>query len=145
MTEMNRSEDTRRKYSDIIDLPHHVSATRAQMSMIERAAQFSPFAALTGYEAAVHETARLTDERVELDEGRIAVLDERIQVIRDRIVKGERPEIVVTYFQPDERKAGGHYVTVTSLAKRVDEYARVIEMIDGNRILIDDIYEIILQ
>ena len=82
---------------------------------------------------------------VVLDEGRIAVLDERIQVIRDRIVKGERPEIVVTYFQPDERKAGGHYVTVTSLAKRVDEYARVIEMTDGNRILIDDIYEIILQ
>lgn len=143
MTGMNRSEDTRRKYGDIIDLPHYVSKTRPQMSMVDRAAQFSPFAALTGYDAAVQEMARLTDERMELDEGRIAVLDEQIQGIRDRIGKGEWPEIVATYFQPDERKAGGRYVTATGSVKRVDEYARVIEMMDGNRISIDRIYEII--
>ena len=93
MTGMNRSEDIRRKYGDIIDLPHYISKTRPQMSMVDRAAQFSPFAALTGYDAAVQEMARLTDERMELDEGRIAVLDEQIQGIRDRIGKGERPEI----------------------------------------------------
>lgn len=142
MTGMNRSEDTRRKYGDIIDLPHHVSRTRPQMSMIDRAAQFSPFAALTGYDAAVQETARLTDERLGLDEGRIAELDEQLQMIRDRLVKGERPELVFTYFQADERKAGGRYVTVKGAVKRVDEYARVMEMVDGGKILIDDIYEI---
>ena len=143
MTGMNRSEDIRRKYGDIIDLPHYVSKTRPQMSMVDRAAQFSPFSALTGYDAAVTETARLTDEQAELDEGRIAALDERLQGVRDRIVKGERPEITVTYFQPDEKKSGGSYVTVVGTVKRVDEYARVIEMMAGNRILIDRIYEII--
>ena len=143
MTGMNRSEDIRRKYGDIIDLPHYISKTRPQMSMVDRAAQFSPFSALTGYDAAVTETARLTDEQAELDEGRIAALDERLQGVRDRIVKGERPEITVTYFQPDEKKSGGSYVTVVGKVKRVDEYARVIEMMAGNRISIDRIHEII--
>ena len=143
MTGMNRSEDIRRKYGDIIDLPHYISKTRPQMSMVDRAAQFSPFAALTGYDAAVQEMARLTDERMELDEGRIAVLDEQIQGIRDRIGKGERPEITVTYFQPDEKKSGGSYVTVVGKVKRVDEYARVIEMMAGNHISIDRNHEII--
>ncbi|MBQ8812931.1 MAG: hypothetical protein IJZ85_00315 [Lachnospiraceae bacterium] len=138
---MNRLADTRRKYEDIINLPHHISKTRPQMSMIDRAAQFSPFAALTGYDAAVKETARLTDERIELDESRMAMLDERLQMIRERIMSDEQPEVTITYFQPDERKVGGVYVSVSGCVKRIDEYARAVVMKDGSQVSIDDIYD----
>ena len=93
------------KYDDIINLPHHVSASRHRMSMQERAAQFQPFRALTGYEDAVHETARLTDERVELTEDEKALLDAKLQELADRIDR--HPLVTLTYFQPDKRKTGG--------------------------------------
>ena len=104
------------RYDDIIDLPHHVSATRTRMSMIERAAQFSPFAALTGYDAAIKETWRLTDQRIELSEECRAALDRKQMLLLDHI--GDRPEISITYFVPDERKNGGTYVTVTGKVKK---------------------------
>lgn len=129
-----------RTYDDIINLPHHVSATRPQMTAIDRAAQFSPFAALTGYDAAIRETARLTDERVELDEYRKYALSNRLQIIADRIK--EHPGIAITYFLPDAKKNGGAYVTVISKAEKIDEYERVIIMTDGTAIPIDEIISI---
>lgn len=127
-------------YDDIINLPHHVSATRSHMTVLDRAAQFSPFAALTGYDSAIKETARLTDERIQLDEYAQGALSDRLQIIADRMK--EHPEISITYFQPDERKDGGAYVTAVGSAKKVDEYERVVVMTDGTAISIDEIISI---
>lgn len=127
-------------YDDIIDLPHHISTIHSHIAAIDRAAQFSPFAALTGYDAAIKETARLTDERIELDEYTKAALSDRLQIIADRIK--EQPEIKITYFQPDTKKYGGTYVTAISAAKRIDEYERVVVMTDGTAICIDEIISI---
>ena len=127
-----------REYDDIINLPHHVSMTRPHMSDINRAAQFSPFAALTGYDAAIKETGRLTDERIELDEYTKEHLNDRLQIIADQLK--EQPEISVTYFQPDAKKDGGAYVTATGTAKKIDRYERVVIMTDDTTI---PIYEII--
>ena len=119
-------------YDDIIDLPHHVSATRPQMSMMDRAAQFSPFAALTGYDAAIKETARLTDQKIDLDDYEKEEINDKIQDF----------EVVITYFQPDSRKAGGAYVDAVGIVKKIDEYDRVIILQDGKKIPIDDILDI---
>ena len=127
-----------REYDDIINLPHHVSATHPRMTAINRAAQFSPFAALTGYDVAIKETARLTDERVELDEYTKEYLNDRLQIIADQLK--ENPEIAITHFQPDAKKNGGAYVTANGTAKKIDIYERVVIMTDGMAI---PIYEII--
>lgn len=127
-------------YEDIIDLPHHVSVTRPQMSMIDRAAQFSPFAALTGYDAAIKETGRLTDEKIEIDEDTKASLDMK-QAYLMEIIDGQ-PEISVTYFLPDTKKSGGAYVTVTGNLKRFDEYERLLILTNGKKIPMDDIADI---
>lgn len=95
------------KYEDIINLPHHVSATRPQMSMLDRAAQFSPFAALTGYDAAIKETGRLTDEKIEMDEEALNILNMKFQILVDCL--DDEPEVTFTYFKPDERKACGAF------------------------------------
>jgi hypothetical protein len=113
-------------YDDIIHLPHHVSATRAHMMVTDRAAQFSPFAALAGYANAISETARLTSERIELDECMKSALSDRMQMIADRMK--ERPEVAITYFQPDAKKHGGAYVTVIGAAKKIDTVERVVVM-----------------
>ncbi len=124
-------------YDDIIHLPRHVSAVHPHMASIDRAAQFSPFAALTGYDAAVKETARLTDKRVELDEYMKGTLNHKLQIIADRIK--EHPEIAVTYFQPDEKKDGGAYVTAAGAVKKIDEHERIIIMVNGTSIFIDEV------
>lgn len=124
-------------YDDIIHLPRHVSKKHPQMALSDRAAQFSPFAALTGYGAAIKETARLTDERVQLDEYMINVLSDRLQIIADRLK--DKPEIMITYFQPDEKKNGGAYVTTTGTVKKIDVYERIVVMTDRQEIPIDDI------
>ena len=98
-------------YDDIIRLPHHVSQNHPQMSMLDRAAQFAPFAALAGYEAAVGETARLTSERRELDAQEAEELNRRLAALISLLP--DRPEATLEYFVPDDRKAGGAYVTVT--------------------------------
>lgn len=128
------------EYSDIINLPHHVSKTRPQMSMLDRAAQFSPFAALTGYDAAIKETGRLTDEKIELDEETKAALDMKQSYLIEII--DEQPEISVTYFLPDTRKSGGAYVTTTGKLKRFDEYERLLILTNGKKIPMDDIADI---
>lgn len=129
--------DDPHRYDDIIDLPHHQSATRPRMPLIDRAAQFSPFAALTGYEAVITETARLTDQRIELDEDAKAAITRKLQVIVKHI--RERPEITVTWFRPDEKKDGGAYMTVTGTVRYIDEYDQAILMMDGTRIPICDV------
>lgn len=127
-------------YADIINLPHHVSTTRPQMSMIDRAAQFSPFAALTGYDAAIKETGRLTDEKIEIDEDMKASLDMKQAYLIEII--DEQPEISVTYFLPDTKKSGGSYVTETGNLKRFDEYERLLILTNGKKIPMDDIANI---
>lgn len=127
-------------YDDIINLPHHVSKTRPQMSMLDRAAQFSPFAALTGYDAAIKETGRLTDEKIELDEDTKVALDMKQAYLVEMI--DEQPEITVTYFLPDTKKSGGAYVSATGKLKRFDEYERLLIMTNGKKIPMDDIANI---
>lgn len=127
------------EYDDIIDLPHHQSATRSHMSLHDRAAQFSPFAALTGYEAAVSETARLTEGKIELNEDARAALDEKLQFLQE---SAEEQQVSVTYFQPDIKKQGGAYLTVSGIIKKINSYERVIMLEDGTSISVDDILDI---
>ena len=127
-------------YEDIVDLPHHVSKKHPQPTMADRAARFAPFAAITGYEEMVLEEARVTDDRIEMDESSKAALNEKLNMILEFI--DEQPEIKITYFEPDKRKAGGAYVTVTGTVKRIDEYEHLVIMTDGKKINIDDIYNL---
>ena len=128
------------KYEDIINLPHHVSSTRPKMSMRDRAAQFSPFAALTGYEDDVLEAARITCEKTELSEDAKSLLNAKLQIVYELIKK--QPEITVTYFVPDTKKSGGEYVLKTGRAVDIDEYKRRLVLSDEILIPIDDIREI---
>ncbi len=128
------------KYDEIMGLPHHVSRTRPQMPMSDRAAQFAPFAALTGYDSAIKETGRLTDEKIELDEEALTTLDMKYQFLMDAL--DDEPEVTITYFQPDERKAGGKYVSATGTVKKVDDFERRITMRDGTKIPMDDVLSI---
>ena len=128
------------EYDDIIHLPRPISKTHPPMSVMDRAAQFSPFAALTGYDAAIKETARLTDEKIELDEYAKDALNERLQILAEWIK--DHPEIAITYFQPDAKKNGGAYVTAIGAVKKIDEYERFVVMTDGTGIFIEDIIRI---
>ncbi len=116
-------------YDDIINLPRHISSVRPPMPVADRAAQFMPFAALTGFGDAIEETGRLTDKRTELEEDAIEGLEEKLRYLREHMK--EHPEISVTYFQPDARKAGGAYVTATGRIKRIDLYEQAFVMEDG--------------
>ncbi len=128
------------RYDDIINLPHYVSEDRAHMPRSARAAQFAPFAALTGYDDEIKETARLTDCRAELDEYVIAELNGKLVKIKDRVE--ERPEIEVTYFVADGKKSGGKYLTLKVNVIKIDEYRRCVVADGGIEIPIDDIYGI---
>ena len=127
-------------YEDIVDLPHHVSRKHPQPTVADRAARFAPFAAITGYEEMVLEEARVTDERIEMDESSKAALNEKLNMILEFI--DEQPEVSITYFEPDKRKAGGAYVTVTGTVKRIDEYEHLVIMTDGKKINTDEIYNL---
>lgn len=128
------------KYEDIIHLPHHVSAVHPPMPMGERAAQFSPFAALSGHGDAIRETARITKERAELDEGEMERLNEKLLFLKEHA--GQEVSAALTYFRPDERKAGGAYVTVTGRVKKVDEARGYVVMEEQGEIRIADLAEI---
>ena len=128
------------KYDNILRLPHPTSAKHPRMPVSERAAIFSPFAALSGHAGAIAETARLTDQRIELDEDTRAELDRRQTVLLEHIA--EQPEVTVTWFQPDERKDGGAYVTTVDRAKKIDESKRILSMVGGQKIVLDDIVQI---
>lgn len=127
-------------YNDIINLPHHVSKKHPQMSLEQRSAQFAPFAALTGYEGQINETARLTNCKIELDEEEKIILDSKIQIIKDKIK--EFPEITITYFVPDLKKDGGEYIEAKGIVKKIDIYSQKIIFTDGLKVSIDDILDI---
>lgn len=128
------------KYEDIINLPHHVSSTHPQMDILARAAQFAPFAALTGYDAAIRETARLTDKEIELNEAAKEILNEKLQMVRESIP--EQPLVEITYFKPDLSKSGGIYETDLGQVKKIDEVSHSLIMQDGLRICIDRILNV---
>ena len=127
-------------YDDIIDLPHPTSERHPRMPMVNRAAQFSPFAALTGYDAAVKETARLTDAKAELTEEEKSILDAKLQMLADGLTS--QPAVEFTYFKPDQKKAGGTYLTVSGAVKKIDGFTGDIVLTDGHRIPIEDILDI---
>ena len=127
-------------YDDIINLENPTSRTHPRMSLYDRAAQFSPFAALVGHDAAIRETARLTDERQELSEDAIEHLNEKINLIRENI--GTEYTVTITYFVPDEKKSGGAYITHSGVVKRVDEYEHTVVMTDKTVIPLEQISEI---
>lgn len=133
-------ENNEQKYADIFNMPHHVSKKHPQMNRHDRAAQFAPFAALTGHDAAIRETARLTDERIELDESSKTVLNDKLQIALD--FADDKSEITVTHFVEDESKSGGAYVAFTGVVKCIDEYERTVVFTDKTKIPIDDIYAI---
>lgn len=135
---MNRND--RHRYDDILDLPHPISKTHPQMPVADRAAQFAPFAALTGHGEAVRETARPTEKRIELDEDSKAVLDAKLQSIRKQLES--EPIVTITYFVPDKKKQGGMYVTVTGSVKKLQGYERSMILTDGTKIPVDEIVEI---
>lgn len=124
-------------YEDIINLPHHQSNTRKHMSLHDRAAQFAPFAALTGYDDAVKEARRLTDGKPELDENQLTELDQMLTELTKRI--SEHPEIIITYFEPDNKKDGGAYITFIGRLKKIDNYKRIFVFEDGREIQICNI------
>ena len=125
-------------YEDIVDLPHHVSRKHPQPTMADRAARFTPFAAITGYEEMVLEEARVTDERIEMDVSSKAALNEKLNMILEFV--DEQPEVSITYFEPDKKKTGGAYVNITGIVKRIDEYEHFVIMTDGKKIRIEDIF-----
>ena len=127
-------------YDDMIDLPHPTSKKHPRMSIRDRVAIFSPFAALSSHGAAIAETARLTDQRMELNEDAKVELDRRQAVLLEHI--GEQPEVTVTWFRPDDRKEGGIYVTTVGRAKKIDEFKRILSMVSGQKIVLDDIVQI---
>jgi hypothetical protein len=130
-------------YSDIINLPHHESRNHPQMPMEARAAQFAPFAALTGYDAVIHETARLTDRQVELEEYDNERLNRKFAELMT--ILDDRPEITVSYFLPDERKAGGSYNTTSGKVMKIDTYEHLLWMDDGTKIPITDIIDLVFK
>lgn len=129
-----------RQYDDIINLPHHVSKKHPQMSLYMRSAQFAPFAALTGYEDAIKETAREVQERIEIDEELRTILDSKLQIIIENIKF--KPEISITYFVPDLKKDGGEYVTVSGIVKKIDMYNQLIYLVNNIQISTNEIIDI---
>ena len=127
-------------YSDIIDMPHHVSKDRPHLSMHQRAAQFSPFAALVGYEDVIEETRRQTDLKRELDETEKAELDRKLSVIAAHLT--ERPIVVIEYFVPDKTKTGGEYVFKSGTVAKILQVQKKIVLGDETEIRIEDIADI---
>jgi len=129
------------RYDDIIRLPHHVSARHPHMPIADRAAQFMPFKALSGYEDDITEETRLTQQRIELTEGEQELLDQQLQLLGERLAE-ERPEVRVVCFVPDTRKDGGAYQTLRGRVKRLDPVEGVMVFDDGRRVRFADIYSI---
>lgn len=128
------------KYDHIINHPHHQSKTRPHMSLRDRAAQFAPFAALTGYDESVNEAARTTDERIELSETQVDELNLIQCYLSEHL--SDAPQVTITFFVPDKKKAGGKYITKEGIIKKIDEYKKVYVMEDGTVIPIADVLKI---
>ncbi len=128
------------KYDHIINHPHHQSKTRPHMSLLDRAAQFAPFAALTGYDESVNEAARTTDERIELSETQVDELNLIQSYLTEHL--SDALQVTITFFVPDKKKAGGKYITKEGIIKKIDEYKKVYVMEDGTVIPIADVLKI---
>ena len=137
MSARNRSDG---EYDDIISLPHHMSLKHPRLPMANRAAQFAPFAALTGFDGVIAETGRLTDRFIPLDEDQKEAIDLRLDILKDRI--REKPEAAFTYFVRDEKKEGGSYRSASGAVKRIDDVERRIILTDGTKIDIDSLYSV---
>jgi len=131
------------KYDDIIHLSRPDTGRRAKMSDYDRAAQFSPFAALTGFDAAIAETGRLTDTRIELDEGGKQLLDEQMLQVLEVIQT--QPKVKITWFCYDERKAGGAYICTTGHVKKIDTYSGKVILTDGQTIPLGEVISIAME
>lgn len=127
------------KYDDIIDLPHHRSSTHPHMALLDRAAQFSPFAALSGHEAAISETGRITETKHILTHEKKEELDEKLQIIKSCL--SYHPEVSISYFLRDTKKSGGSYLSVIGILKKIDENSRSLILENGTSIPLDDIYD----
>jgi len=127
-------------YNDIINLPHHVSTRHPQMSMMNRAAQFAPFAALTGHSAAIEETARLTESQQELADEDSEILNQKMAYLREAI--NEHPTISITYFEPDKRKSGGRYMSIEGQLQNIDDYNQTIVLKNGETIPLKSVLDI---
>ena len=125
-------------YEDIVNLPRHISKVHPQATMADRAARFSPFAAISGYEDMVKEAARVTEERIDITDATKELLNEKLNMIIEFL--DEEPEVTITYFEPDKKKDGGAYISITGTVKRIDEYERIVLMSDDKKIRIDEIY-----
>ncbi|MCI8486277.1 MAG: hypothetical protein HFJ20_04145 [Clostridia bacterium] len=130
------------KYNDIINLEHHISKIHKQMSLENRAVQFAPFSALTGYDEAIKETARITQDRIELDEELKHTLNKKIICINNQI--SSNPKVTITYFVPDSKKLGGKYQTITGNVRKIDKYNKIIMLINGLKIPIIEIIDIVI-
>ena len=129
---MSDTPDPRIVYADIISLPHHHSATRPHMSLHDRAAQFAPFAALAGYEEMVDEEARITDREISLGDSELDLLDQQFRRLSDMLSTGQRPQVSVLVFIPDQHKAGGRYETVTGHARRLDPVEKKLVILNDD-------------
>jgi hypothetical protein len=127
-------------YDDILQQPYPIPLRRPRMSSADRAAQFSPFAALTGHEAAIRETARVTEAREELEEDEIQALNERLQWLQEHL--NQRVTVQITYFVPDEAKAGGSYVTVSGVVRKIDGYEKILLLENGTRVPLEQLREL---
>ena len=127
-------------YSDMLDMPHHVSIRHPRMSMDARAGQFAPFAALSGYGDEIDETVRRTDNKMDIDDGLKEFLNKRLLIIKDNIKI--RPVVEITYFIPDKKKSGGMYKTILGKVRKIDDYKHIVLMEDKLEIPIDDIIDI---
>ncbi len=136
----NAFKSVERKYDDMLDMPHHQSHKRAHMSLHDRAAQFAPFQALTGYEEELTETARLTEERITLDENRIAAINEKLTYLGAHLA--EHLRISITYFRPDGKKEGGSYLTDVGSIRKMKEAERIVIMESGMEIPMEQIVEL---
>lgn len=125
-------------YEDIINLPHHVSQKRRHMSLYDRAAQFAPFAALTGYDDAINETARFTDNPIDIDDNARTILDNKMSEIRNMVA----PDVTITHFVPDALKDGGSYISTSGIIKSIDDNQQTIILQDGMRISPENIIDI---
>ncbi len=128
------------KYSDIINLPHHVSSTHPHLSREQKAAQFAPFAALTGFDDEIKETARLTDKRIEIDDGLKEVLSNKLYILNQNIKN--KPKALITYFKEDQKKTGGKYVEAEEIIKKINLFDNIILLNDNTKIYIPDIIDI---
>lgn len=127
-------------YDDIINLPHHVSSKRPQMTLENRAAQFAPFSALTGYSEAIKETGRLTNKKIEIDEEEKIILNTKLQILNENIKN--KPEITITCFIKDKTKSGGIYKEITGIIKKINIYDQEILLEEKTKILLNNIYDI---